>query len=151
MAEPRLVKPARSASEDELLAFVRDAAGWGGWLVYHTHRSDRSEAGFPDIVAVHRTLDRLVFAELKSARGKVRPDQQVWLDALECAARFPPDDHPVYDRPMPEVYLWRPADADEIVAVFLGHRRWRYRPAPEPEAVASRRTPTSDGSRCRAD
>lgn len=126
----QLARPANSATEAELLQFVRDAANWGGWLVYHTHRSDRSEAGFPDVVAVHPDLGRLVFAELKTARGKLRADQRYWLEALGRAAA------PVGRRRV-EAYLWRPADADEIMGVFLGHRRWRYRPGTESGAVAS--------------
>ena len=65
-----------------------------GWRCYHTHDSRRSEAGFPDLVLVRRP--RVVFAELKSERGKLTLDQRVWLDALEgCTV---------------ERYVWRPSD-----------------------------------------
>lgn len=126
----------RSATEAELLAFVRDAAAWGGWMVYHTHRSDRSEAGFPDIVAVHRTLRRLVFAELKTAKGKVTVAQDLWLEVLGAVT-----DRYSWGRKVPEVYLWRPCDAREILDVFLGHRGWRYHPGRDTQAVASGATP----------
>lgn len=39
---------------------------------------------------------RLVFAELKSTRGRVTPEQQAWLDQLPATGT--------------ETYLWRPAD-----------------------------------------
>lgn len=55
-----------------------------GWLAYHTHDSRRSEPGFPDAVFVRD--GRIVFAELKAARGRVTPEQRAWLEALGKAA-----------------------------------------------------------------
>ena len=70
-----------------------------GWLVYHTHDSRHSAAGYPDLTLARR--GRLIFAELKTDRArKVRADQAVWLEALA-------------DTPA-EVYIWRPADWDEV-------------------------------------
>ena len=68
-------------TEKDLQALVVGAADAGGWLVYHTHDSRRSPAGFPDLVLVRGT--EVLFVELKSERGRVRPDQQVWMDALD--------------------------------------------------------------------
>lgn len=106
-----------NATEDDVLVLVRQAAALGGWLCYHTHDSRRSPEGFPDIVAVHPQLGRMVFAELKSAKGKVTPDQEQWLAALQTTTTVTGD-----RRVHPAIYLWRPADVDAILQVFLGHR-----------------------------
>ncbi|HET6910749.1 MAG TPA: VRR-NUC domain-containing protein [Mycobacteriales bacterium] len=72
-------------TEAELLQAVRDLARLRGWLVYHTHRSDRSEPGFPDVIAVHPRTGHLLAVELKSANGRITRDQRAWLDALQSA------------------------------------------------------------------
>jgi hypothetical protein len=83
---------AKAMSEDELLAQVRALATTLGWLGYHTHRSDRSDPGFPDLTLVK--AGRLVFAELKTQKGKATLAQTEWLCALKQSAA--------------DVYLWRP-------------------------------------------
>jgi len=87
---------ASSTTEAAFLALVREVARGYGWTTYHTHDSRRSEPGFPDLVLVR---ERVVFAELKTVKGKVTPEQRVWLAALEGAG---------------EVYVWRPTDWDAI-------------------------------------
>lgn len=74
-----------------------------GWRVAHA-RPARTERGwrtpwqydgkgFPDLTLVKR---RLVFAELKSDRGRLEPEQAGWLTALNV--------------PGVDVYVWTPAD-----------------------------------------
>jgi len=87
-------------TEKKFLQQVRDLASLCGWLTYHTYDSRRSPEGFPDLVLVRG--DRIIFAELKSEKGSVRPEQRMWLDALEKVCKV-------------EVYLWRPHNWDEIV------------------------------------
>lgn len=84
-------------SESALQSYVRELAQLRGWLYYHTRDSRGSDPGFPDTVLVR--APRLIFAELKTANAKPTPTQQRWLGELEGIA---------------EVYLWRPADLDEI-------------------------------------
>ena len=82
-------------SEAQLQAAVIELAQTFKWRVYHTHDSRRSQAGFPDLVMVRRRV--LIFAELKSEKGRLRPEQAEWLDALTNTRAT-------------EVYIWRPAD-----------------------------------------
>lgn len=72
-------------TEKELLQAVRDLAKLRSWLVYHTHRSDRSEPGFPDLIMVHPRTGQFLAIELKSATGRLSADQRRWLDALRTA------------------------------------------------------------------
>jgi hypothetical protein len=82
---------------------VIDYARMRGWLVYHTHNSRKSAKGFPDIVAVRRS--RLIFAELKDERSRLRGEQHEWLDALDKVVDV-------------GVYVWRPSDLDEILRLL---------------------------------
>lgn len=81
-------------TEAQLQDAVIELARMLGWLVYHTHDSRHSAAGFPDLVLVRRV--RLIFAELKSATGVMSPDQKVWRDAL-------------LETTTNEVYVWEPS------------------------------------------
>lgn len=97
-------------TEAELMANVRQVALLGGWLTYHTHDSRRSDKGFPDLVMVHPITGRTVYVELKSAKGRIRPEQRTWIDALYRGGH--------------EVYVWRPADWPVLVQrVLLAERQ----------------------------
>jgi hypothetical protein len=92
-----------TATEDELQLYVEHLLGLHGWTWHHAGDSRRSTAGLPDIVAVR--APRVLFAELKTAKGRPRAEQRVWLDELgNC--------------PGVECYLWRPRDLDEIAEVL---------------------------------
>lgn len=86
---------AADMSENVLQSRVEGAARQLGWLFYHTHDSRRSHPGFPDLALAKD--QRLIFAELKSQKGRLRPEQKLWLDALGQI-------------PGVDVFLWRPAD-----------------------------------------
>lgn len=60
---------------------VIDLAQLHGYLVYHTHDSRRSAAGFPDLLMVRR--GRLLAIECKSERGRVTPEQMAWIELLD--------------------------------------------------------------------
>ena len=92
-------------SERDFLRQVTALAGLGGWRVFHPWLSVHSAAGVPDLICV-KAGQPIVFAELKTAVGKVTPAQQYWLDLLAAV-------------PSVEVYLWRPADWSAIEARFL--------------------------------
>ena len=94
-------------TEAELQETVRDIAETTGWLYYHTYRSERSPAGFPDLTLVRPP--RVVFAELKSEDGILTNDQKLWMLTLGRA------------RPRVEAYVWRPADVN-LIAITLSTR-----------------------------
>jgi hypothetical protein len=99
--------------EREFQAEVIRLAKLLGWRVYHTFNSRRSASGFPDLVLVR---DRVMYAELKTDRGKPTPLQLEWAQALTGAGA--------------EVYLWRPAEL-QAIAETLARRTQR------PEEVAA--------------
>jgi hypothetical protein len=71
-----------AVTEAELQQLLIDAAELNGWLVFHDNDSRRNVAGFPDLVLVHGRHGRVLFLELKSEIGRLRPEQHVWTDAL---------------------------------------------------------------------
>lgn len=82
------------ALQDAIIDPKRGVATLLGWTAYHTHDSRHSAPGFPDLVLVRPP--RIVFAELKTATGKLSEAQVHWIALLgACGA---------------EVYLWRPDD-----------------------------------------
>lgn len=94
LADGRQVLAAQ-CSEAALQAAITELAKACGWRVYHTHDSRRSEPGFPDLVLERRR--RMIFAELKTERGRLSATQREWLDALRSV-------------PGIQVRLWRPSD-----------------------------------------
>lgn len=96
---------ARRMREDDLLADVTRIARDLAYLVYHPHRSDHSEAGWPDLAMVRCNAaygpPRFVVAELKRESDGTRKTeltrmQEHWRDALIDAGV--------------EWHLWRPSD-----------------------------------------
>lgn len=81
---------------------VVDLARLTGWHVFHPYDMRRSEPGWPDLTLVRGP--RLVFAELKTATGKLSSPQIAVLGMLQRTAA--------------EVYIWRPADMDDIVCIL---------------------------------
>lgn len=79
----------------------------GGWKHYHTFDSRRSDPGFPDLTLVRG--EDLVFLELKTAIGKVRPEQVEWLNALLAVRRV-------------SAFVVRPADLDTWIFTLTGQK-----------------------------
>lgn len=69
-----------------------------GWKHYHPFDSRRSVSGWPDLVLVRPP--ELLIVELKTDRGRIRPPQQEWLDALAMCGV--------------EVAVWRPRDFEQV-------------------------------------
>jgi hypothetical protein len=77
--------------------------------IYHTYDSRRSAKGYPDLHLVSARRRRSIFAELKTMRGVVSPDQLLWLNDLRAAGV--------------EAYVWRPIDLlDDSIAAILNRR-----------------------------
>ena len=104
-------------NERSFTQHVRTSAELAGWqLIYHTHNSQRSDPGFPDLVLVRGV--RLIFAELKYDRGhadwderskrkaSISDHQNRWHQGLRAV-------------PGVEFYLWRyPEDVDQLESVL---------------------------------
>lgn len=97
------MKTSTTLSEQAFQAQVLDLARLTGWLCYHTFDSRRSAPGFPDLVLVRPPV--IIFAELKTDAGTLRPEQHGWLDALGAC-------------PGVDVFLWRPGDWKRIEEVL---------------------------------
>lgn len=77
---PALKPPRVEASEAEWASFVEACLDLGHWLWWHCTDSRKSKAGLPDYIAVKG--DQMLAFELKTERGKARPDQLAWILAL---------------------------------------------------------------------
>jgi hypothetical protein len=92
-----------SMSENDLLTAILDAAKLLGWRRYHVRNSKagivQGDAGFPDLVLARK--GRVIFAELKSERGKLTPAQLAWVDDLDVAWQ-----------------LIRPSDLDDFIELL---------------------------------
>lgn len=73
------------------------------WLCWHAYDAKRSTPGFPDLVLTRG--GRLIFAELKTVKGRVSTEQARWLGFLGAV-------------PGVLVRVWRPTDWPEIEAVL---------------------------------
>ncbi len=89
------MKPAHISEK----AFQAQILSLAGWRTYHTHDSRRSAPGFPDLCLVRPPV--VLFVELKSEGGKLRPKQREWLEALSRCEGV-------------GARLWRPSDFEEI-------------------------------------
>jgi hypothetical protein len=117
-APPAIVK----VSERQFQRAVLDYAQRFGWLSAHFEDSrrqvapgrfvgDAGAAGWPDLTVTRNGV--LVIAELKAEKGRLRPSQRVWLDALALVAEGAPD--------VVKVRIWTPKDWDDV-ELTLGRR-----------------------------
>lgn len=81
---------------------IIDLCSWLRLRWYHTHDSRRSPAGFPDLVIAGP--NQVIYAELKSTRGRLTADQAAWIEALNAAGT--------------NAYVWRPDDIHEINVIL---------------------------------
>lgn len=93
-----------SMSEAELQGVIIEMAELYGWVWHHETDSRRTRPGFPDLVLVRPPT--VMFIECKTVRGRIRPDQQTWLDALEGC-----------DRVVSSVV--RPGDLDDLTTALM--------------------------------
>jgi len=95
-------------SEQQFTDAVIELAQYRGWRVAHFRPARtikgwrtavQGDKGFPDLVLARNGV--VLFAELKTQRGRVAKDQEKWFDAIG------------------EVFLWRPADLLEVIPQVL--------------------------------
>ena len=102
-------------TEAQFLRQLVDLAAILGWHYVHFRPAQTSRGwrtpvqgplgkGWPDVTLVRERDRRLVFVELKSATGKLEPEQERVLSILRAAGC--------------ETYVWRPADLDEAYRVL---------------------------------
>lgn len=94
-------------TEKQFESQVKHLAKLYHWLYYHTWRSVHSPTGFPDCVMVRDGT--VVFAELKSDKGKLSEHQEEWIAALNKVSSVSLG---------VQVYVWRPSDWDKIMEVL---------------------------------
>jgi hypothetical protein len=101
--------------EKEFQGAVVDLARHGGWCVHHTrtvriqgggYTSPGIDAGFPDLVLAHAEKG-VIFAELKTDKGRTSAGQDRWLEVLRQAGA--------------EVYIWRPSQMKLIAERLCPH------------------------------
>lgn len=101
----------RPISEGEFLRQVTDLAELLGYEWVHFRPAQTSKGwrtpvsgtlgkGFPDLILVHRTKNRLLFRELKRDEGRLTPDQERVIATLTEAGC--------------DVAVWMPRDFDAI-------------------------------------
>ncbi len=95
------IPPPPDCEEKEFDRRVVDFAEANGWTSFHAYDCRRSAAGWPDRVFVR---ERVVYAELKSEKGRLTPEQVAWVARLLRAGA--------------EVHVWKPADWAEVVKVL---------------------------------
>ena len=91
-------------TERDLRQQVVDLAKLFGYKAYFSWTSIHSPRGFPDLVLACQARERVIYAELKTEKGKVSDSQREWLDELTACGQ--------------EVYLWRPADFEEVARIL---------------------------------
>lgn len=96
MSTKRLSSPSPMTEEQLQVAVLQLAEISDYGIRYHNPDSRRSQAGFPDLVLGSLSRRRVLFRELKTDTGKVRPEQSACLDTLTFAGL--------------DAGVWRPAD-----------------------------------------
>lgn len=97
-------------TEAEFTNTVIELAKWHHWMVCHFRPAQtrmgwrtaiQGDKGFPDLVFARRGV--VIFAELKTDKGRITHGQAAWLGEVGNAVPF---------------YVWRPSDMAEIQEVL---------------------------------
>ena len=91
-------------TEAQFQATVMEYARLRGWLVYHAYSPRRDPPGLPDLILTR--TGRLVFAELKVGKRRLRQEQQQWLETLSTVSGV-------------ETHLWRWPTSWELIEETL--------------------------------
>ena len=85
--------------QKQVIRLFRDA----GWQVWHNPDSRKTQGGVPDLLCLKP--GRLLFLELKTEKGRVRPAQKEVLELIQSAGV--------------EAYLIRPSDWENMIEDLL--------------------------------
>ena len=96
-------------TEEQFQRQVIELAELCGWAVFHVHDSRRSNPGWPDLVLCRPP--EILFAELKTDKGRIRLEQMEWIERLTACGL--------------EAYVWRPEVFDERIKRRLNSPRQR--------------------------
>ena len=114
-------------SETDFQRQIIDLARLQGWLVHHSRPAQnrrsqwatpiQGDKGFPDLVLAR--AGRIIFAELKSEKGRLTVGQKAWIDQLRPAlsdvdVRVKLHETAFRFRSFFEGYVWRPSDWPDI-------------------------------------
>lgn len=92
-------------TEKEFRQQIVDLAKLMGYKVYFSWISIHSPAGFPDLVLANpEKKNKLIFAELKSGKGKVTELQWEWIDTLRACGQ--------------DVYILYPYDLEWFIDIL---------------------------------
>ena len=109
-------------TERDFQRSVMELAELSGWETFHCRTSMQQgryltattgtmAKGWPDLLLIHRSRQKLIFAELKSDKGSLRPDQSRVLSLLWQLVEGP-------TREWAEVHVWHPKDWATIEATL---------------------------------
>ncbi len=118
MTAKKYQQPSLNISEAEWQTVVIDLAHAFGYRCVHwrparvlrdgieTYETPVGGDGkdFPDCIFFKKDHP-VIYAELKSEDGKVRPGQQEWLELIASCS-------------MAEAFLWKPSDYEEVIRVL---------------------------------
>jgi hypothetical protein len=79
---------------------VLELSAYGRWRHFHPYDMRRSDPGWPDLVFAR--VPEVIFVELKTDRGRLKPEQIAWLDLLTACGQ--------------ECHVWRPRDFEMVKA-----------------------------------
>ena len=94
-----------AVSERQFQDSVIELATRLGWMWYCVPDSRRCPAGWPDLVLCRPPV--VLFVECKTDKGRIRPEQREWLEALSRCDGV-------------EARVWRPRNWPEIVDTLTG-------------------------------
>lgn len=92
-------------TEADLREHIRGLCVLLGWRFFWTWNSKHSPAGALDLTLIKPP--RVIFAELKTDKGKLTPKQKETLELLQAC-------------PSVEAYTWRPSQLQDIVDILAG-------------------------------
>lgn len=85
MPTQRLSSPNQISESDFQKQVIDLAQTLGYGLIYHNPDSRRSQAGFPDLILGNYKTSRVLARELKTATGKLSPEQVTWITTMQAA------------------------------------------------------------------